>query len=163
MLLLKAEEIRLPQRRKLNKWKHQTRRVSAMYIIHFGELPPFETSPCWIVNLPGKQSHLNPLDRPTHTEPCWHRPSTQWFRSVVQCIPVYPCWHTHLCVFASSSQKRVPLGSQGFDKHWSTDEEQSLPWYPVRSRIKEVIDGLCCLQCPPVFPCLADIMDCNFT
>lgn len=105
-----------------------------------------ETSPCRVMNPPGKQSHLNPPDRLTHAEPCWHRPSTQWFIGVLQCRPVYPCWHTHLEVFSSFSQRMVLSGLQGFDTHWFTDEEQSLPRYPVRGGIKGMVDAMCCVQ-----------------
>lgn len=59
-------------------------------------MPLYETSFSWRVNPPGKQLHLKPLDRSTHTEPCWQRPSTQWFIGVSQCVPVLPWWHTHL-------------------------------------------------------------------
>ncbi|TNN67236.1 hypothetical protein EYF80_022574 [Liparis tanakae] len=48
--------------------------------------------------------------------------------------PEYPKRHAHREVFASSSQRRLPSGLQGFATHWFTDEEHSWPWYPFTER-----------------------------
>ena len=93
--------------------------------------------------LPGKQSHLNPPGRSVHFDPRWHRWSTQWLMGFSQWRPVCPCRHAHLYVVFRSSQRRAPSGSQGFDTHPFTGEEQSSPWNPLEEfRIKGQIDVL---------------------
>lgn len=49
VLLLKATEIKLPQRRMLNQWqhKHKTRKVFSFIHDSFQESPPSEANPCW--------------------------------------------------------------------------------------------------------------------
>lgn len=130
MLLLKAKEIKLPQNRKPNKRESEHQKPARARV-----------SICCYLLLPAEQWHLNPPDRSSQVEPCWHRPSTQCFMGVWQRGPVCPCWHTHLYVFAISSQWRVPSGLQGFDLHNFRGEEQSAPRYPGKGGIKGVIDA----------------------
>lgn len=111
-----------------------------------------------VISLPGKQWHLNPLGRSTHFDPRWHSPSTQWLMGISHSRPMYPCWQTHLKPFGSSSQNRVPSGSQGFNTHWFTGAEQSSAPHPVCIGvwIKELIDvcvlNSSCVLCSILLP-----------
>lgn len=94
MLLLKAKEIKLPQNRKPNKKRASKTRLCVCVCVQTA--PICSNIPPKLRLLPAEQWHLNPPDRSSQVEPCWHRPSTQCFMGVWQRGPVCPCWHTHL-------------------------------------------------------------------